>query len=174
MKKLMLICFCIMTSFSFAQPAQNWTDKEKAYYNSLTGFCNYIESAPAGTLNKDTLFNKYFLFDYVLKDSSKGRIKERLLKFDELLSSFIHYLDSVGLVNLDAKPVRFYRDNKTFYKPFTDELKEYASNTFAYYNKTDPDHPLGYLWFDEHSFKLISWILIDQGGTHYFLTFDLM
>jgi hypothetical protein len=84
-------------------------------------------------------------------------------------------LDSVGIKNLDARPVRFYKNNSRVYEPFTkDDLVAAAPNSFAWYNKNDPEHPLGYLWFDDVNYKLISWILIDQGGTHYFLVFNLL
>jgi len=174
-KKLILVGFCLITNCSFAQPAENWTKAERAYYRTIVGFCNYIESAPLDNLSKDTIFNNYFLFDYVLKDTSKERINARLLKFHGLLEMFRHNLDSMGLKNLDARPVRFYKKNPRVYEPFTeDDLIGAAPNSLAWYNKNDPDHPLGYLWFDDKNYKLISWILIDQGGTHYFLVFNML
>ncbi len=174
-KKLIPVFLSLIVNFSFAQPAENWTKAERAYYNTMLGFCNYIESAPLDNLSKDTIFNNYFLFDYALKDTSQKRINARLLKFNGLLERFRHNLDSMGLKNLDARPVRFYKNNPRVYEPFTeDDLLAAAPNSFAWYNKNDPEHPLGYLWFDDENYKLISWILIDQGGTHYFLVFNLL
>jgi uncharacterized membrane protein YvbJ len=80
----------------------------------------------------------------------------------------------VGLINLGAKPVRFFKHDKEFYKPFTQEIKDLASMTLVYFDKRRPDEPLGTLLFEQKTHKLGAWILINQGGYHYFLTFNLV
>ncbi len=83
---------------------------------------------------------------------------------------------------MDAKPVRFYKKHK-IYKPFEKELAKESidgdklytesSNVFVYYIKKEPENPLGTLLFDPDTDKLVAWIMIDQGGYKYFLTFNL-
>lgn len=48
------------------------------------------------------------------------------------------------------------------------------TNVFAYYRKDKPDNPLGVLWFDPKNNKLVSWIVINQCGYRYFLTFNML
>jgi hypothetical protein len=47
------------------------------------------------------------------------------------------------------------------------------SNVFAYYRKDEPENPLGTLLFESGTDKLAAWIMINQGGYKYFLTFNL-
>jgi len=102
-----------------------------------------------------------------------------------ILSSifFRKTVDSIGIDNLDAKPVRFYNDHE-IYKTFDKEIakesvtgeKMYTedTNVFAYYRKEDPKNPLGTLLFEPETGKLVAWIMINQGGYRCFLTFNLL
>lgn len=171
------LSICFLLSFvrpSYSQADKSWTKNEKKEYNTINHFCSYLTNNPFNEINQDSIFNNYIYFDYASKDSNTDRKNKRILQFNGLLQNFKRYLDSVGVGNLDTKPVRFFKSDAAFYEPFKNELKSSAENTFAYFIKSDPNKPLGYLLFDEKSSKLVSWILIDQGGTHYFLTFDMM
>lgn len=130
------------------------------------------------------MFDKYVYFDYVLNDTNIVRKEKRLAKFDTIFYYFRKTVDSLGFKNLDAKPIRFYKNHK-IYNPFDEKRtklktvggkKMYTNdaNVFAYYRKEDPENPLGVLQFEGTSNKLGSWILINQGGYHYFLTFSLL
>ena len=46
-------------------------------------------------------------------------------------------------------------------------------NVFAYFRKEEPENPLGVLLFESETDKLAAWIMINQGGYGYFLTFNL-
>ena len=164
-KCLFLIMLMGSVLSCFSQSHNGWTTKEENYYKTLKSFCNYIESIPDYSKNADSL-TRYIYFDYVLKDTSKTRIESRIQKLDTLVILFKHFVDSVGIDNLGAAPSRFYKTNETFYKPFVKQLKNEAANSFAYFNKNDPNNPLGYIWFDDKSNKIISWILIDQEYPH--------
>jgi len=172
------------SSFGQKMTLENWNENEKQQYNNLVELVNYIQNKNKFEISKDTLFDKYIYFDYVLKDSVSKRKERRLTKFDTIFYYFIKTVDSLSLKNLDAKPIRFYKKHK-IYKPFDEKLttlktvggkKMYTkhANVFAYYNKEEPENPLGVLQFEGTTNKLGSWIFINQGGYHYFLTFSLL
>jgi len=172
MKKV-LILFLIFNSYiTFAQN-EKWNDKEKLMYAKLEGLAKYINGKNKAAISKDTLFEKYIEFNYVLSDTLETRKKNRIQSFDTLFYYFRKKIDSLGIENIDAKPIRFYKDNK-IHEPFEKELDKIKSNVFAYYEKDKPEIPKGTLWFDEKSNKLIAWILLNQGGYSYFLSFNLL
>lgn len=158
----------------FSESQTTWSADEEMMYKSLKNLCKYVDRNK-GRLSKDTLFNKYISFDYVLNDSDKGRRDSRVKQFDTLFYFFRHHLDSLGLENLDAKPIRFFK-HTDFYKPFEEQenLKQASQDVFVYFLKSDPGVPKGSLLFDRVSKKLIAWILLNQGGYYYYLTFRLL
>lgn len=176
------LCFCPMlleAQLQINEDAQRrrnaeWTEQEKRYYETLREFCNYMEQNEAKEISRDTIIRKFFLFDYVLRDTSIRRIEERLVKLDSMTNSFRKYIKSAGIENLDARPLRFCNPTSPAYKPFLNQLAELAPHVFYYYRKGDEEHPLGTIWFDQNSGKVISWILINQGGYYYFLTFSIL
>lgn len=167
---LSVILFCNTT---FAQ-SQSMQKDEKAYYKTLSDLVKFIEKKPYHFSQRDTLFDRFIYFDYILKDTLKERVTKRIEIFDGLFSNLQHFVDSVGGKNLDALPMRFFKNDIAFYKPFTEELKEAATNTFAYFNKANPNKPLGIIRFEAKTHKIIAWIVIDQSGYKYFLTFNLL
>lgn len=144
---------------------------------------SYVYQKEKGEISKDSLFENYIYFDNVLNDTDTATRDKRIAAFDTLFYFFRKTVDSIGLANLDAKPVRFYKNHK-IYEPFDKEKsglktlegeKVYAKdeNVFAYYRKDEPENPIGVLLFEPDSAKLCAWIMIDQGGHNYFLTFNL-
>ncbi len=183
--KLISTIILIATSFNVLgqdKVFDNWTNKEKRQYRILTELGKYVDGKDSTKLSKKILFDKYIEFNYVLKDTSETRKKKRIKAFDGLFHYFSKTVDSMGLKNLDAKPVRFYKDHK-IYEPFDKEKamesvsgeKMYIrdSNVFAYYRKEEPENPLGTLLFDSETDKLVAWIMLNQGGYKYFLIFNL-
>lgn len=181
---ILIAILLLISSFSFGQKIsnENWTISEKNQYSKLTELANYVYKKEKNKISKDRLFKKYIYFDYVLNDTVSTRREKRLVAFDTIFYPFRKNLDSLGIKNLDAKPVRFYKNHK-IYEPFKEENaketisgeKMYTkdSNVFAYYRKEDPENPLGTLLFEPETAKLVSWIMINQGGHKYFLTFNL-
>lgn len=151
-----------------------WTKDEELYYKTTKDLCDYLHNNKYDTSQRDFIFKNYVYFDYVLNDTSAIRIKSRIEYFDKLFPLFQHFIDSVGLTNLDAKPASYFKSDTDFYKPFTDDIKDLESMTLAYFDKRRPDEPIGTLLFEKKTHKLGAWILIDQGGYYYFLTFDLV
>ena len=152
---------------------EKWTNKEKMMYAKLKDLAQYVNGKNNSEISKDTLFEKYIEFNYVLNDTLKARKENRIQSFDTLFYYFRNKIDSLGIKNFDAKPVGFYKNNK-IYEPFEKELDRIKSSVFVYYDKEKPEIPKGTLWFDEKSNKLIAWILLNQGGYRYFLSFNLL
>lgn len=164
--------------------SEKWTKNDKDQYSNLKQLAHYIYKKEKPEILKDILFENYIYFDNVLNDTLTQRREKRIAAFDTLFYFFRKTVDSIGVANLDAKPVRFYKDHK-IYEPFDKEKskhktiggeKMYAKddNVFAYYRKEDSENPLGVLLFEPESDKLVAWIMLNQGGYKYFLTFSLL
>jgi len=173
LKFAITLLFSCLTLYGSSQKT-GWTKDEELYYKTVNDLCNYLRDNKYDTTKRDFIFKNYVYFAYVLNDTSTKRVKSRIAYFDGLFPGFQHFIDSVGVTNLDAKPVRFFKSDSEFYEPFTEEIKDLDSMTLAYYDIRRPTKPLGALLFEQKTHKLASWILINQGGTYYFLTFNLV
>jgi hypothetical protein len=168
------ILIALKISPAISQGQKDFSSKEKEYYNTLKGFCQYLETTPDPLKTPAIIYKRWVVFDYALNDTSQSRKETREKEMDQLLAAFKHFLDSAGVDNLEAAPIRFYKDSIEFFKPFAENLSAQIPVTFAYFNKNKLHRPIGYLLFDEKTGKLVSWILINQGGYYYFLTLNLM
>ena len=186
MNRILIGFFLLTASFVIGQNkvSENWTENDKAQYSKLKELANYVYKKEKSEISKDSLFENYIYFDYVLNDTVDKRRKRRIAAFDTLFYYFRKTVDSIGVENLDAKPVRFYKNHK-IYKPFDKEKAELKTvagekmytkddNVFAYYQKEKPENPLGVLLFEPKYDKLGAWIMIKQGKYRYFLTFSLL
>jgi hypothetical protein len=168
MQKLMKIFILILT-FSIccvklmrAQPL-GWTKQEMGYYTKTKEFCMFLKSNPYDPSKREYIFSNYILFTNTKNDTSQ----QRLNYFDGLFYGFYHFIDSVGLENLDAKPVRYFKSDSIFYKPFVEDLKWADSLSLAYFDKREPEKPLGSLLYDLESGNLVSWMILNMGGYLY-------
>jgi hypothetical protein len=173
-KWLLVFVFIAIKFSSSGQVTNDWTTLEKQFYGDLKALCSYAEAHHGKIDIRDSMVKKYVLFDYVLNDTSKNRVETRVVKVNQLLEQFGHFIDSANMINLDAEPIRFLQNKPAIYQQFEEHLKDQVPYIFAYYNKGNAGKPLGYLLFDLQSKKLVSWILFNQGGHYYFLTFDLI
>jgi len=151
----------------------NWTEKEKEQYKILNELAHYVSGRDSTEISKEVLFDKYIEFEYILNDTLHTRKEDRIQKFDGFFYYFRKTIDSLGIENLDAGPIRFYK-NHGIYESFENQLLDLEPNVFAYYEKDDPTQPKGVLLFDDESNKLLTWILLSQGGYRFFLLFNLM
>lgn len=175
----------LIISFSFGQtvPDGNWTANELTQYETQRKLGSYVHKKEKNELSRDTLFGNYIYFDYLLKDSDTARKERRVEAFDTIFDFFRQTVNKIGLENLDAKPIRFYK-NHEIYKPFDKNVakesisgeKMYAAdqNVFVWFKKENPEEPLGTLLLEPLTSKLLAWIMIDQGGYKYFLLFNLL
>ena len=158
---LAFILFCFSPSIYGQSP--NWTEKENEYYSKTKELCNFLKNNPYDTSYRNYIFDNYIFYVNPKNDTSQKRLRY----FDGLFYTFYHFIDSVGLENLDAKPVRYFKENKTYYKPFEEHLKWADTLSFAYFDKRHPKKPLGSLLYEPNSGKLISWIILNMDGYLY-------
>jgi len=186
LKRLIITLALIIANFGFSQTKnfKGFTEIEKRQYDNLKELASYIYKKDKSEISKDTLFKKYVFFDYVTNDTVIERKERRELLFDTLFYYFKASIDSIGLKNYEAKPIRFYKSHE-IYKPFDvnktklksikgEKMYQKDANVFAYYRKDEPENPIGVLLFEPDSNKLVAWIMINQGGYKYFLTFSLL
>ena len=184
MKKTLVILLLFVNLSSFGQETNAiWDKNEVSQYSKLVELAKYVSKKELSEISKDTLYKKYIFFEHYMKDTVYERKNRRIMLFDTVFYHFKKTIDSIGVDNLDAKPVRFYKKHK-IYEPFERETAKQSisgekmytqdTNVFAYYKKDEPENPLGVLLFEPLTNKLVSWILIDQGGYKYFLIFNMI
>lgn len=174
-KTISTILLLIVTHTTFAQN-KTWTKDEKEFYSTIKSLCEHFKGKRYDTTQRDIVFKDFVYFENIINDTSKTRVAGRIKVFDDLFYKFTNYVDSVGLENLDAKPIRFFSDNKTFFKPFDKggELNHLLPFTLVYFDKRRRNEPIGTLLFEPKTHKLMAWIIINQGGYCYFLTFNIV
>lgn len=176
MRKLFTTFILLILSATCIGQTKDWTKNEQEFYVKMKSMCEHFKGKTYDTTQRDFVFKEYVYFDNILSDTSKTRIQERIKFFDGIFYRMTLFIDSVGLENLDAMPTAYFKDNGEFFKPFDKEgeLNELLPLTLSYFDKRRPNEPLGTLLFESKSHKLLSWIIIDQGGYCYFLTFNLI
>jgi hypothetical protein len=169
------VLFLIIATSSFGQ-SKGWTKDEQEFYRTMKSLCEHFKGKTYDTTQRSFVFKEFVYFDNILSDTSKTKIQERIKWFDGLFYTMIHFVDSVGLENLEAKPTTFFKKNKIFFEPFDKdgELNELLPLTLTYFDKRRPNEPIGTLLFEQKTHKLLAWVIIDQGGYRYFLTFNLV
>jgi hypothetical protein len=165
-------CLLLAVNKSMAQ-SNNWTSNDVRYQNTITNLSKYLTNTPASSISQDSLKN-YIYVDYAKGKTSQVQMEKRSRSADTLIKMLKHFVDSVGYENIDVKPVADFKSNATYYQPFEKELKKDAPNSLAYFDKSNPSIPLGSLLFDQKTGKLMSWVVINQSGYYYFLTFDML
>ncbi len=170
--KIILIVLPVTT---FSQSA-DWTVNEKGNYQNIRSICEYYQHRTYDSTQRNFVFDKFVYFDNILNDTSVQRMQSRLPKFDGFFSLLLHFVDSVGIENLDAKPTRYFKSHEKYFLPFSSgrELQEVLPNCLTYFDKRRPDVPLGTLLFEERTHKIYAWILLSQADYYYFLTFNLL
>jgi len=165
----------LLTTSSFAQ-TNDWTTDEQKFYTTMKLLCEHFKDKTYDTTQRDFVFKEFVYFDNILGDTSKTRMQKRIQWFDGLFYQMTHFIDSVGLVNLEAKPTIYFANNKIFFEPYDKggELNEFLPFTLTYFDNRKPNEPIGTLLFEPKTHKLLAWIIINQGGYRYFLTFNLV
>lgn len=176
MRKLYKTIFLLILTTTALGQTKDWTRDEQAFYITMKALCEHFKGTTYDTTQREFVFREYVYFDNILADTSEKKIQERIKWFDGLFYQMTHFIDSVGLENLDAKPTAFFKYNKAFFKPYDKdgELNELLPFTLTYFDKRRPDEPIGTLLFEPKTHKLLAWVIINQGGYRYFLTFNIV
>lgn len=153
-----------LTNYCLAQD-KDWTKDELKYYNTTKDLCKFLTESRYDTSKREILFSKYVFFVNPKKDTSQNRINY----FDILFYKFCHFIDSTGVENLDAKPIRYFKTDSELVNKYKEDLKWAESRSLAYYNKKNPEKALGALLYDQDTGKLVSWIVLNMDG-YLFLT----
>lgn len=175
MKKFISLSLILILSIPCLAQTEKFTIDEEKYYKTTAALFQYFKNKKYDTIQREIVFKQFIYFDNIRADTSKKTILNKIKFFEEYFPKMLHYVDSVGIDNLDAAPTRLFKGNKDFFKPFeSDELKDLVPFTLTYYNKKKPTEPIGVLLFEPTTHKLLTWILLSQGGYYYFLTFNLV
>jgi hypothetical protein len=152
--------------FTFAQESI-----EEARISNLKSFCSYIKDTDTLKLDTSILFSRYIDINYIRSDTSAARIKSRIGLMLKLCNASKATISAIDLENYQVVKLAYFH----FKKPSEyEELLKAKEQVYVYYLKSNPEIPAGFLLFAPNSDKLYSWILINQGGYHYFLTLNLI
>lgn len=164
-KLIQTILLLILATTSFGQ-SKDWTKDQQEFYRTMKSLCEHFRGQTYDTTQRNMVFREFVYFDNILGDTSKARILERIQWFDGLFYQMTHFIDSVGLDNLDAKPTVFFKDHTPFFEPYDKggELNELLPLTLTYFDKRRPSEPIGTLLFEPKTHKLAAWVVINQGG----------
>ncbi len=167
MKKI--ICISVLICLSQFLFAQENLDIQRV--NNFRSFCKYLKKTDSLKLDTFVLFHRYVDINYIKSDSSKVRIQKRLQYMVKLCRDVKSHVNMLWLKDYDATKLSNYHFKNA---EETNGLKEIEDQVYVYFLKAKPETPLGYIRFAPQTNKVISWILINQGGYHYFLTLNMM
>ena len=169
------IAVVVLLIGSCSQPDRaGWSESEKGFHATAEGLSEFLSEHEYDSTLRDTIISRYVYFDNILQDTSLSRLQGRRAWLDTLLVVFDDFVDSVGMANLDAKPLRFCADDTVFFEPYAHELREAVPVCLAYFDKRNPDQMIGTLLFEEQTQKLGAWVVLNQGEARFFLTFSLL
>ena len=171
-----ILTFLFVPIFCFSQgnESTNWTQDQIEFKKTFFNFYKYVENKTVSELSNATLFDNYIYFDNVLSDTSAKRKEKRIKALPSLLEVLLKTLDTVGVENLEVKPISFFEKDTVFFKPFSLQLEAQIPNVLAFYKKGEVDKPIGTILFEPKTHKFLAWVMIDQGGYYYYLTFNLL
>ena len=173
-KFMVFLLFCTYGICTYSQDFEGWLPEEIKYYNNLKRLAEYVNEKSEVDIGMDTTIQKFLKIEEASRDSINRNTVYSIEYRNGVFSNFVKGINKHGLENLDAKPLRFYKENDSLYRPFDRALKEVAPdfdpNVMVYFRKENPEKPLGTLLFDVETHKLISWVLLKgEGGSYFFL-----
>lgn len=187
-----IFIFLLCVSGNLNAQHQRLSRQERQRIQVIYKFCRYVKKKPLEEIDQARLLRNFLAFEHILSDTTKEQISQRV--FNKLLIDLDTVLDTTQLGNYKAVPWNKYRYKENlprmlwedepvthlFGNPLPDkrvshmqaviEGKKELENIMVCYKKENPGEPLYYFLFDERN-KIVSWLLIRQGGLHYFLTF---
>lgn len=169
------VLFSIFAFSTYAQTSE-FTVDERLYYGTMKSLCEHFKGRTYDSTERGLVFQKFVFFDNILSDTSTTRKQERIRWFDGLFYRLTYYIDSIGIENLEVKPTRNCKGYEEFFKHFKEggDLNEFLPYTLTYFDRRNPDRPLGTLLFEPKTHKLLAWVVINLGGVRYYLTFNLI
>ncbi|MDO1449816.1 hypothetical protein Q0590_26290 [Rhodocytophaga aerolata] len=170
------------------------SQRERQLENKFWRLCKYVKRTPFEDLSEEKLFGSYLAYYFSPTDTLQA-VDTLRREYDwQILEAFDAILDTVNLKEYTAVPWNSYVHTdhlpKMIWeaKPLTHIFgkalerkpqsqaqrvakgKKELESTLVIYRKSDPQTPRHFILFNEEK-KIISLVLIRQGGLHYFLTF---
>lgn len=178
MKPLAILCLLLLLAIqSFAQ-SQSMTKSQRQSYKVMQALCSYYTGTKYDTLQRGEVVKRFIYFGNSVTDTLASKKGQRVRQFDWLFARVVHFIDSVGVNNLDAKPTVSFKRDKEYFLPFAKKgfggLHKFLPYTLTYFDKRNPTKPIGTLFFEPRTHKLAAWIIINQGGHYYPLSFNLL
>lgn len=178
MKPLAIFCLFLLLATQTSAQGRSTTRSQRQSYKMMQAFCSYYEGKKYDTLQRNEVFKRFVFFSNPSADSSTSRKKQRVKQFDWLFARVVHFIDSVGVHNLDARPTSYFKKDTSYFHPFAKKgfggLRQFLPYTLTYFDKRNPTKPIGTLFFEPRTHKLAAWVIINQGGHYYPLSFNLL
>jgi hypothetical protein len=154
------------------------TKSQRQSYKVMEALCSYYDGKKYDTLQRQVVFKRFIYFNNILADSVESQQRKRIKSFDWLFARAVHFIDSVGVNNIDAAPTSFFKNDTSYFRPFATtgfgSLRQFLPNTLTYFDKRNPTKPLGTLFFEPRTHKLAAWVILNQGGYYYPFSFNLL
>jgi hypothetical protein len=186
-----LICCASLIGDLQAQHA-HLSRQDKKRIRIMYRFCTYVKKTPPEQMDQALLFKKYLAFEHILQDTAQNQIQQKV--FNKLMKDLHTVLDTTHLSSYRVVPWHKYRYKERLPRmiwedePLTHiwgnplpvkknshqqavlEGERQLDYIMVCYKKEKPQEPVYYFLFDERN-TIVSWLLVRQGGSHYFLTF---
>lgn len=193
MKKYCILLICLLCAFGHLQAqSSKLSRQDKRRIKVVKDFCRYVQKTPREQISQATLFDNYLAFEHILSDTTEDSVALRV--FHKMLSSVDLVLDTTDIKSYQVVPWNKYAYPNNLPKmlwekePLThiwgrplpgtgtsqqDRVKKgekQLEDILVCFKKDRPEEPLYYFLFDDSN-QIASWLLVRQGGLHYFLTF---
>lgn len=185
MKMIYLLISFGLGIFSLKAQSVPLTKEEKKRVELLRSFGEYVQKTPLEQIDAQQLQ------PFVTQSDSSRVEGSRPWKFYRAaLEQLDLALNGMNLAEYDAVPWNKFADQRKLPKmvwdaepitnlmgtpmPTGDREAELAEgrrkreNMLVIFKKSEPDVPVHHVLFDEKTGKIVSWVLIRQGGLHYF------
>jgi hypothetical protein len=152
-----MIFFTSHNIFSQKDKFKDWQPNETHYYKNLEKLAEYVGDKPYAyfEISKDSLIQNFLYINEESKDSIFNNTVYSIEYKNGLFNTyFTKAIHRHGLENLDAQPLRFYKETDSIYQPFIKSLRNISHLIMVYYLKGSSEKPLGTLLFEPKSQKL--------------------
>lgn len=140
--------------------------------NNFKAFCNYLKKTDSLKLDTNIILERYAELSTANPNLERSKVKGRMDFFMGLCKGLKKGTADLMLDQYEAMPTNKYvfknpKDLELF-KGLIDDKNQ----VYVYFLKEKVDEPLGFLLFAPSNNKIISWILLNESGTVYFLTLN--
>ncbi|MCU0323044.1 MAG: hypothetical protein MUE72_11545 [Chitinophagaceae bacterium] len=167
LKKILLntLAIVVFTLSSLAQ-SPSLSPKQFKYKLSMQNFVDAILKNNNEAIISPLFYKQHLYDNNWYGDTTTKRGKETNAFTQQAILSLKKYVLKSGLENLDVAPIDFFK-NDTLYKK---NFKDIQDDILFYYDKRNPELPLGPIWFEPKTNQIICWLVLNFGGELFFIT----